>query len=219
MRHHQNLARFSTALALACASLLVSAQERLEHGGRDSNRGHVGNLQLDQRYHHDHYYPARGAVVSGLPAGSVSVAHNGTNWFFHGGVWFRPYGPRYIVSIPPVGIVVPLLPPDYTALWIGGVPYYYANAVYYSAAPGQGYVVVAPPTGADVAQPVTSSATPGNVPDIIIYPRNGQSAAQIDADRQDCQRWAATQPGANSNGNVLQRALAACMDGRGYNVR
>jgi hypothetical protein len=49
-----------------------------------------------------------------------------------------------VVARPPVGIIVPVLPPAYSAVWIGGVPYYYANDIYYAQAPG-GFAVAAPP--------------------------------------------------------------------------
>ena len=55
--------------------------------------------------------------------------------------------------------------------------------------------------------------------DPIFYPRNGQSGAQTEADRQDCNRWATTQPSAMNNGSVFTRAVEACMDGRGYTMR
>ena len=42
------------------------------------------------------------------------------------------------------------LPPAYATVWLGGAPYYYANDVYYSAAPG-GYVVADPPAGQALA--------------------------------------------------------------------
>lgn len=174
-------------------------------------------LGLDQRYHHDHYYPRPGVAMAALPARSVSIGFHGGNWFLHGGVWFRPVGSRFVVALPPIGIVTPLLPPDVVSLWIGGAPYYYANDVYYAPAPGQGYVVVAPPPGAETVQPV--AAAPAGLPEPIVYPRAGQSAAQTDADLQDCRRWAATQPGAPADASVFQRAVAACMEGRGYTVR
>jgi hypothetical protein len=53
----------------------------------------------------------------------------------------------------------------------------------------------------------------------VIYPRNGQSAAQTEADRQECNRWATTQPAAVADAQVFQRAVAACMDGRGYTLK
>ena len=175
-------------------------------------------FQLDQRYHHDHYYPPRGHAVAVLPQGSVSIGFRGNSWFFHGGVWFQPMAGRYVVTLPPIGIFTPVLPPSYATLWIQGAPYYYANGVYYAPSPGQGYVVVAPPPGADTAQAM--STLPPQVPaEPVIYPRQGQSTAQTAIDRQECGRWAATQPGADVDPGVLQRALAACMDARGYTVR
>ena len=53
----------------------------------------------------------------------------------------------------------------------------------------------------------------------MIYPRNGQSAAQTDSDGNACSQWAGTQPNATSNASVFQRAFAACMDARGYTIR
>ena len=99
------------------------------------------------------------------------------------------------------------------------MPYYYANGVYYVTTPGQGYTVVAPPPGAETAQVVPQAPLPGNLPDQVIYPRNGQSASQMENDRQECNRWATTQAGSASDVSVFQRAIAACMEGRGYTVR
>lgn len=123
-----------------------------------------------------------------------------------------------MVAVPPVGIVVPLLPPAYVTLWLAGGPCYYANGVYYAPAPGQGYTVIAPPPGADTAQP-TPPTPAWTLPEPIIYPRNGQSAARLGADRHDCERWAAGQPGAQTDASAMQRGLAACMDARGHTVR
>lgn len=169
-------------------------------------------LNLDDRYHHDHYYPRPGSGVRTLPRGSVSIGWRDSSWYFHGGVWFRPSGTRFVVAVPPVGIVVPYLPPAYVTLWIGGLLYYYANGVYYSAAP-EGFVVTHPPAGADTALPV---AVP---PTFVIYPRLGQDAAQTEADRAACNDWANAQSAATGDATVFQRAFEACMDGRGYTVR
>lgn len=176
-------------------------------------------IRLDQRHSHNHYYPPRGHVAPVLPSGSLSVRHGSGHFFFHGGVWFRPAGPRFIVSVPPIGIVVPILPPTYTTLWVAGVPYYYANGIYYAPARAQGYTVVAPPADVEITQTVVQAPDPANLPEQIIYPRNGQSVEQMEADRQDCNRWALTQPNAQVNASIFQRAIAACMDGRGYTVR
>ena len=217
MKHRITFIAAAALLAGLC--LQAHAQERQEHRALEHARPpavHEPRFELDQRYHHDHYYPPRGYAVGALPAGSTSIGFRGGNFFFHGGVWFRPVGARFVVTLPPVGIAVPILPPDVVTLWIGGAPYYYANGAYYAVAPGQGYVVVAPPPGADAAQPVPA---PKPAPEPIIYPRNGQSAEQTEADRQACNRWATTQASAMADAQIFQRAVAACMDGRAYTVR
>lgn len=212
MRQHTTV---FVAFLIAVGSLgtSVHAQQRQ---GRDDTQRRDQRLRLDQRYQHDHYYPHRGQVVPALPRASVSIGFGGGSYFFHGGVWFQPRGGRFVVVVPPRGIVAPALPPAFSTLWIGGLPYYYANDVYYMRAQGPGYVVVAPPPNAELAQPLPA---PTPLPDPIIYPRNGQSAEQLEQDRQDCNRWATTQPQAMADAQVFQRATAACMDGRGYTVR
>ena len=89
--------------------------------------------------------------------------------------------------------------------------YPYAGPWYYPAP-----VVVAPQPG---YEPVPAAPATKAPPDPIFYPRNGQSAAQVEADRQDCNRWATTQPNAMADASVFHRATMACMEGRGYTVR
>ena len=86
--------------------------------------------------------------------GVVTVTFRGGRYWYHSGVWFVPAGPGYVVARPPVGIVVPALPPGATVVYVGDVPYYYANDVYYVAQPG-GYAVSEPPAvaAAPVAPP------------------------------------------------------------------
>ncbi|OWQ46504.1 hypothetical protein CDL60_13615 [Roseateles noduli] len=209
MSSSMNKLRWLIPVALALTAGLASAQH---HGGGGA-RVDIG-LRLDSRYHHDHYYPAPGYVARGLPGGAVFV---GNRYWYHGGVWYQPWGPSFRVIAPPLGFVVPILPSAYVSLRIGGYPYYYANGAYYTMAePGPGYVVVAPPPGADAATP--APVAPPR-PDPIIYPRNGQSAGQTEADRQECNRWATTQPSSMNDAGVFNRAVEACMDGRGYSMR
>jgi hypothetical protein len=177
----------------------------------------------DSHHRLNHYFPARGEVVPALPGGAVSVDFAKDHYFFHGGVFFRPTGTRFAVVAPPLGIVVPLLPPAYVTLWSAGVPYYYANDVYYTVAPRGGYVVAAAPPGLDdadvIAQaPLGDPPAPGSSSNPIVYPRNNQAPAQTSADRADCNEWATTQEQANDP-TAYRRAFAACMDGRGYTVR
>jgi hypothetical protein len=138
-------ARLALAATLALAAVPAFAQDH--DRGRDA--GHREAMHFDRRYHHDHYYPARGYAVAALPRGAFRIGYRGGDYWFNGGVWFRPIGGRYVVVAPPFGVVVPVLPPAYATLNFGGAPYYYANGVYYAPAPGQGYRVVEPPPGAE----------------------------------------------------------------------
>lgn len=58
----------------------------------------------------------------------------------HSYFWFN-YSP---------GMIINTLPPDYSQVYVSGVPYYYDQGVYYQPGPS-GYVVVPPPVGAIVA--------------------------------------------------------------------
>ena len=187
---------------------------------------------LDQRYNHGRYYPPSGTVVSSLPSGYRPYFHGNDRYYFNGGIWYAPRGSGFVVVTPPVGLVISVLPPYYSTVWIGGVPYYYADSVYYTAASDQnGYEVVSPPDGADqpASPPPDTSSAQG---DLIIYPKDGQSKDQEAADQYECNNWAKgqtgfdpTQPGGgvqsgdvNSIRNNYDRAMSACLQGRGYQV-
>lgn len=179
-----------------------------------------------------HYYPPPGHVVRTLPRGYHETHHHHDRYYYYGGVWYRPYGGYYRVVAPPVGISVSLLPDFYTTLWFGGVPYYYANSVYYaSRATGVGYVVTEPPSDA-VTRGETAAVTSGS-DEIFVYPRQSQSEATLARDRYECHRWAVSQTGfdpSQPGGGVpesqyavgrgdYRRAITACLEARGYTVR
>jgi hypothetical protein len=145
------------------------AQERHDRREHERERYHTPHWVLDERFHHNHYYPSVGYSVSVLPTGNISITFRSGRYFFHSGVWYRPVGPGYVVVRPPVGIVLPVLPTGYTTVWVGGAPYYYANDIYYAQTPG-GYAVAAPPmeaavapaqTPPPVAPPPQAGAAPG----------------------------------------------------------
>ena len=190
----------------------------------DRRPGHRREFR-DFRYHHNRSYPIRGEVIRTLPRDRRVIPHGGTRYYFSGGVWYRPYGSQFTVVVPPIGLFVPVLPPYYATIWISGVPYYYANETYY-AHKGNGYVVVEQPTD-DVSQ------MPPPADQMFVYPRQGQTEKQQADDRYECHRWASDQtgydptqpPGGTSERTKheksadYQRAMGACLDGRGYTVK
>jgi len=211
-------------LALALNATPVRADER--HGGARAEHA-------DARHGHNHYYPDRGGFVHAVPGRPFVVSRGGGRFFYSGGVWYAPRGPSFVVVAAPVGVFVPVLPPFYTTLWIGGLPYYYANDTYYVWRDAQdGYEVVDPPNDPGAS----SESPPGEAPpgdDLYIYPQNGQPADRQASDKYECHRWASAQTGfdpTQSGGGVppeqtqlkradYERAMRACLEGRGYSVR
>ena len=133
-------------------------------------------------------------------------------------------GKKFLVVSPPVGLIVPFLPPFHSTFWVNGIPYYYANEVYYNQSP-VGYTIVEPPKGE------VSQTPPGK--QIFIYPRHSQSEQTQGKDLRECQTWASSQtkydpakPPAAMTENLInqkqadyQRAVEACLEGRGYAVK
>jgi hypothetical protein len=120
------------------------------------------------------------------------------------------------------------LPLYYQTIWVGGVPYYYANGNYYAQTAG-GYVIVDPSQGA-VSQESPPLASVPSEDKLFVYPRKGQSETQQAEDRYQCHRWAVDQTGYDptmvSGGAPsiqkradYQRAMTACLDARGYTAK
>jgi hypothetical protein len=168
-------------------------------------------------------------VVHELPIGYRPYFFHGSHLYFAGGVWYAPGPQGFVVTRPPAGLVVTALPSFYTTVWIAGVPYYYANDVYYRWAPeANGYEVVERPAGADQPGVPPSQAAEN----FFMYPKNGQTQEQQSADRYECHSWAKGQTGfdpTRPDGGVpsqeaagkreqYRRAMTACLEARGYSV-
>ena len=233
---------------LLCVTVLSAAAtaqaQQPEHPqpgtGHPQGQGHAQpqlphSSQPTIRLNQSHYYPPHGTAVSAPPSSTVMVNHPSGHYYYSGGVWYAPRGPSYVVVAAPVGVFVPVLPVYYTTLWVGGAPYYYANDTYYSWDPAQnGYQVVAPPSGQG-PPPDTQDQAPPPPPndDLFVYPQHDQSDQQQATDRYECHKWAGLQSGFDptqqgggasaqppgGNPEDYQRAMKACLEGRGYSVR
>jgi len=190
---------------------------------------------MDSRFHHNRSYPAHGQIVRAIPRDHRVFRHGNSRYYLSDGVWYRPHSGRFVIAAPPVGLFVPLLPFAYTTIWIHGIPYYYANETYYTQTPG-GYVVTEPPQG-EVMESAEGSGYEGSASiaddKLFIYPRKGQSREQQDLDRYECHKWAVEQtnydptktPPDLASDQIMQlradyqRAMTACLDGRGYTAK
>src|SRR6266404_7666594 len=80
------------AMALALSATAARADER--HGGaRAENRAE----HFDERYSHNHYYPGRGGYARAVPGRPFIVERGGGRHLYSVGVWYAPYGPRFVV--------------------------------------------------------------------------------------------------------------------------
>lgn len=206
---------------------------------RNDYNGHgQGNYQ-GPRPTHDQQWPGRpnghgngwgpgpqyrpGYVIDRFPDRNFRVPYRGQDYFFSGGYWYRPQGPRYVVVRPPYGIRVGYLPDYAQEVWIGGALLFLAAGAYYSYQPDtQDYVVVPQPGGVPAPQPVSNSY------DVVAYPANGQSPQQVAQDGNDCYRWAVQQSGFDPRTAPYQpapqvvqtyrQAQGNCLSSRGYQV-
>jgi hypothetical protein len=171
--------------------------------------------------------------VRDLPRDRIVINGPRGRFYYAGGVWYGPGPGGYVVVGAPIGFFVPVLPPAYTTVWVGGVPYYYANDTYYTWRQSDNqYEVVAPPDE-QAASTNPPPPPPGPNDDIFIYPKSGQSDEQQSRDKYECHKWAQTQSGfdpTQPNGGVppdqtntarssYNRAIGACLEGRGYTVK
>ena len=125
----------------------------------------------------------------------------------------------------PLGAQVSVLAPGYISFGIGDGQYFFANFTYYMWNEDRtGYVVVEKPRGAETAIAATGTTASA---EIYVYPNKGQSTEQQGRDRYECYVWAVGQTGFDpvagepdaAKASDYQRALAACLEGRGYTVR
>jgi hypothetical protein len=222
----------SNTRRFACLALLTLAlsNSAFAEFRRETDRHLAAHQHYDQHFSHNHAYYDRGYVVREVPRDSYTVVHTNVNFRYSRGEWYRRSGPSWVVVGAPIGAFVPVLPPFYTTVWFGGLPYYYANETYYVwDTPHREYRVVDPPNENESAGTTQQPASD----QLFVYPKNGQSSEQQSRDRYECHHYAVeqtgydpTQAGGGVSGDIAAskrsdyvRAEEACLDARGYSVK
>src|SRR6202453_2123508 len=214
-------------------------------GGHSAGGGHVAAAYRGGAY------AGRGAGYVGGRAGyagghGYSTGYRGGYGGWRGSAWRGGYwrGGFWPGAYYGAGFAwfLPILPLAYATYWYSGVPYYYANDVYYTWNPTyDGYVATDPPPVADSSGSADAGTPPpsgadnqsqnqsqnyappsgpgpgGPVPgQIFMYPKNGQSTEQQAADRSECQKWATDQAGqVAQDGSDYSCVRVAYVEGRG----
>jgi hypothetical protein len=233
----QNLTKIrSFSLAVCgCLALAIGAPVFAQHSGGGghgsatvSGGGHGGATVSGGSggYRGGYYGGYRGGYYGGYRGG-----YYGGYRGYYGGYGYRGwYGGYYPWGWGAAGLGLGLyfatLPYYYSTYWYGGVPYYYADNTYYQwdGAVGQ-YQTVSPPPNVQ-NQPAGQA---GSAPELIAYPKNGQSLEQQGKDKFECYQWAVSQTGfdptqagggaAPAKQSDYYRAQSACLEGRGYSVK
>jgi hypothetical protein len=168
-----------------------------------------------------------GHVIDRFPDREYRVPYRGMDYFYSGGYWYRPLGPRYVVVEPPRGIRVRYLPDYAEQVLIGGSVLFLAAGSYYAYQEStQDYVVVEPPVGNLQTQQPPQAASNGY--DVEAYPANGQSQEQVNQDGFECYQYAVQQSGFDPRTATYQpdpsvvqnyrQAQGNCLSSRGYQV-
>jgi hypothetical protein len=176
-------------------------------------------------------------------AGMHGGGFHGGGWRgggYYGGWYGRGYGRGWYGWGLGYGLLFATLPWYYDTYWWDGVPYYYADDVYYqwNGDAGQ-YESVPPPVGLE--NEVQTQAPVMH--ELFVYPKGGQTNEQLAHDREECRLWAITQSGYDpktalpppakdaagspvkteaeslaAKGSEYLRAEGACLLGKNYSV-
>ena len=199
-------------VALVAAAVLTPVQAAPGAGHGNGLSGHGGGGHQGGGYggHRGGYY------IGGHYGGGHYIGGHYHGGYGRGGYWGRRgyWGPGPFWGGLGLGLGVGTV--VYSSGYYGYRDSY--DLPYYGAVAPE--VVVVPAAEGRVfrsGQPVPQAAA--RAPDPIFYPNNGQSAALIENDRRECNRWATTQANAMAEASIFQRATYACMEGRGYTVR
>jgi hypothetical protein len=198
---HRQQKRLATLAGLICIGLWSSGFA-VAHGasGGSGNGGHGASSHSSRTargygHHKASWHGERGA--SGRYRGGAQAG------------WSVPGHGFYFASIPSYCRLV---------YW-RGVPYYYADDIYYEWSDTAGaYEQVQPPAG--LAESINGPAPV--LRDLFVFPNGDQTIEQLERDREECRQWAADQIGADPKVPAKRvdylRADGACLEGRDYSV-
>lgn len=105
---------------------------------------------------------ARRPPPESRPPGPSSLTYRGTRYLISGGQWYERRDGDLVAVVPPAGVMVKDLPQGYSMRWIGGVPYFYADGLYYvwRERPRRYEILTAAPAEVRTDGPQPASAAP-----------------------------------------------------------
>ena len=178
--------------------------------------------------------PPFGLVVPILPPYYTTLWVGNVPYYYADNVYYAPspQGGYVVTQAPPSNVVVEQQPYSAAAQQPGNVVEMGPANSSNNPPPPSVNPGSPQPGGVNPVPPQSPSVNPGQEPpgQLFVYPDKGQTQAQQTQDRNACHSWAVSQTGYNpaaqtggeQTGDKLadyQRALSACLEGRGYTVR
>lgn len=77
------------------------------------------------------YYHRPGYTIGTIPKAAISVTLGGLLFYYSDGIYYSRHNSGFIVILPPIGLLVPVLPVGYVSFYLHGLTYYYYADVYY----------------------------------------------------------------------------------------
>ncbi len=100
------------------------------------------------------YHHRPGHVIRTMPKVAMTLTLGGLLFYYSDGIYYRHLDSGFVVIVPPIGLIVPVLPPGYTVFQLRGRTYYYYADVYYVWDIGhRAYRVVEVPEAYETYQP------------------------------------------------------------------
>ncbi|WP_427183987.1 hypothetical protein ACL598_21405 [Bordetella bronchialis] len=178
-------------------------------------------------------FPLRAAVAALALATAAGVSSPAMAHGYYRGGWHGSSAGWWVGGALALGAAGVVIAANSRPAVIYSAPVYAAPPVVYSAPVYAAPVYAAPPV-VYTPPPVAYTPPPAYAPppaptgNMIAYPARGQSQAQQTRDRSECNGWAMNQsgydpvhPNAWTTGvmvDAYNRAISACMTGRGYSV-
>lgn len=171
------------------------------------------------------------ATAAGVAAPAMAHGYyHGGGWHgggWHGGGWHGSSAGWWVGGALALGAAGAIIAANSGPAVVYTAPVYAAPPVYYGAPVYAAPVYAAPPV-VYTPPPPAYAPPPAPTGNMIAYPARGQTQAQQTRDRGECRGWAMNQSGydpAHPNEwttgvmvDTYNRAMSACMTGRGYSV-
>lgn len=91
----------------------------------------IFGASLNVQAHKIKVYPRHGTVVTKVYNPKI-VVHKGMNFYYAKGVWYKPYGRKYVVTRAPIGVRVRYIPRGYKIVRVNGIKYYTYHGIWYT---------------------------------------------------------------------------------------